>query len=39
MIGLEIKNYNVILTEKQQKYQHFHLERLLSMDILQAKTY
>ena len=39
MIGLEIKNYNMILTEKQQKYQHFHLERLINMEILQTKTY
>ena len=24
MIRLEMKNYNMILTEKQQKYQHYH---------------
>ena len=39
MIRLEIKNDNMILTEKQQKYQHYHLEKLINMDILQAKKY
>ena len=39
MIRLEIKNNNMILTEKQQKYQHYHLEKLINMDILQAKKY
>ena len=24
-----MKNCNMILTEKQQKYQHFHLEKLI----------
>ena len=27
MIRLEMKNCNMILTEKQQKYQHYHLEK------------
>ena len=29
MIRLEMKNCNMILTEKQQKYQHYHLENLI----------
>ena len=39
MIRLEIKNYNKILTEKQQKYQHYHLEKLINMNVLQVKKY
>ena len=39
MIRLEMKNCNIILTEKQQKYQHSHLEKLINMNILQAKKY
>ena len=27
MIRLEMKNYNMILTGMQQKYQHCHLEK------------
>ena len=27
MIKLETKNYNMILTEKQQKYKHYHMEK------------
>ena len=37
MIGLEIKNYNMILQEKQQKNQHCHLEKLIDMNILYMK--
>ena len=37
MIKLEIKNCNVILTEEQQKYQHYHPKKLINMNILQAK--
>ena len=33
------KNYNMILTEKQQKYQHYHLEKLIHMIVLQVKKY
>ena len=33
------KNYNIILTEKQQKYQHFHPEKLINIKILQVKKY
>ena len=32
-----MKNYNMILTEKQQKYQHYHLEKMINMNILQVK--
>ena len=39
MIRQEIKNYNMILTEKQQKYQLYHLEKLINMNILQVKKY
>ena len=39
MIGLEMKNCNIILTEKQKKYQHYHLEKLINIDTLQVKKY
>ena len=39
MIRLEKKKYNMILTEKEQKYQHYHLEKLIDMSILQVKKY
>ena len=39
MIRLEMKNHNIILTEKQQKYQHYHLEKLINRNILQVKKY
>ena len=39
MIRLEIKNDDMILTEKQQKYQHCHLEKLINMNVLQVKKY
>ena len=29
MIILEMKNYNMTLTEKQQKYQHYHQLELI----------
>ena len=34
-----MKNYNMILTENQQKYQDYHLEKLINMNILQVKKY
>ena len=37
MIRLEIKNYNMILAEKQQKYQHYYPEKLINMIMLQVK--
>ena len=39
MIRLEIKNCNTILTEKQQKYEHYLLEKLINMNTLQVKKY
>ena len=33
MIRLEMKNCNMILREKQQIYQHYHLEKLINMNI------
>ena len=39
MIRLEMKNCNTMLTEKQQKYQNYHLEKLVNMNILQVKKY
>ena len=37
VIRLEIKNYNMILTEKQQKHQHYHQVKFINMNILQVK--
>ena len=28
------EKYNIILTENQQKYQHYHLEKLININIL-----
>ena len=39
MMILKIKNYNTILTEKQQKYQHYHQVKVISMDFLQVTKY
>ena len=39
MIRSEMKNCNMILTEKQQKNQHYHLEKLINMNILPVKKY
>ena len=39
MIKLELKNYNMILTEKQQKSQHYHRVKLININILQVKKY
>ena len=33
------ENYNMILTEKQQKYQHYQQLKLINMNILQARKY
>ena len=38
MIRLEKKNFSMILTEKLQKYQHYYLEKLINMNILQVKN-
>ena len=39
MIKLEMNNCNMILTEKQQKYQNYHLEKSININILQLKKY
>ena len=39
MIKLDMKNCNMILTEKQKKYQHNPLEKFINMNILQVKKY
>ena len=35
MIKLNMKKHNMILIEKQQKYQHYHQVKLINMNILQ----
>ena len=30
-------NYNMILTEKLQNYQHYHEEKLINMNVLQIE--
>ena len=37
MITLEMKNYNMTLTEKQQKYQLYHQEKLIHINILSGE--
>ena len=39
MKRLDMKNWNTILREKQQKYQLYHLEELINMNILKVKKY
>ena len=39
MIRLEKKKYNNILTERQQKYQHYRQVKLINMNILRMKKY
>ena len=39
MLKLEMKNYSTKLTEKQQKYQHYHQVKLININILQVKKY
>ena len=39
MIRLEIKTCNTILTEKQQKHHHYHLEKLIDIINLQVRKY
>ena len=36
---LVMKKCNIILTEKQQKYQNYHHVKLINMDISQSKTF
>ena len=37
MIRLEVKNCNMILTENQQKYQHYHPEKLINNEYFTGK--
>ena len=39
MIKLEMKSYKMILTQKQQKHQYYHREKLINMNILRAKNH
>ena len=39
MIRLEMKNYNMILTKKQHKYQLYDQVKLINMNILNVKKY
>ena len=34
---LEMKNCNTTLTEKQQRYQHYHQVKLITSNVLQVK--
>ena len=36
---LEMKSCNMILTEKLQNYQNYHLEKLMNMNNLQVKKH
>ena len=37
MIGLEAKIFNIIITEKQQKYWHYHQAKLIKYEYLTGK--
>ena len=39
MIKLKVKNYNTILTEKQQEYQYYYQVKLIDMNFLQMKKF
>ena len=39
MIRLEMKKYNLILAEKEQKYEHYNQIKLVNINFLQAKKY
>ena len=39
MVRYEMKNYNKILAEEQQKDQFYHQVKLININILQAKKY
>ena len=39
MIRLEIKISNMLLTENQEKYQHYRMEKYIDVNTLQAKKY
>ena len=37
MIRLEMKNCNIKLTDKQEKYQHYRLGKLINLNVLQVE--
>ena len=37
MIRLEMKNCNMVLTDKQQKHHHYYHGKLINMNILAGK--
>ena len=37
MIRLKMKNHNIILTEKQRKYHHYHHVKLININTFTAK--
>ena len=37
MIRLQMRNCNIILTNKQQKYQQYHLEKWIYLNMLQVE--
>ena len=39
MIRLEMKNYKIILTEKQLRYQLYHQSKFINMNVLLVKIY
>ena len=39
MIRLEMKNYHMMLIEKQLKYQSYYLAKFINMNILLVKKY
>ena len=39
MIRVEMKNYNMILIDKQPKYQLYHQVKFVNMNILLVKIY
>ena len=39
MIKLKVKNYDTILTEKQQEYQYYYHVKLINMNFLQMKKF
>ena len=39
MIRLEVKNRNMILIEKLLKYEHYHPEKMMNINIIQLKKY
>ena len=36
---IEMKNYDTVLIKMQQKHQHYHLKKLINVNILQVQKY